>query len=190
MLPFRDDLGVLNVGLIYLLLSFVLGLGLGAGPAALAAVLSFVLFDFLLIPPYGTFTIARSDHVLALFVYLGVAITTAQLVARVRERTDIAIREQRRTRLLYDLNATLIGGVTLDSILNAIVTQVVGVYGSAGCRILLPDTDGRAHGPGPLSAGLIRCDRPPAPGAGAIRDGAWSAGRAGRQDVGCGCPMP
>ncbi len=142
MLPFRNDLGVLNVGLIYLLLSFVLGLGLGAGPAALAAVLSFILFDFLLIPPHGAFTIARSDHVLALFVYLGVAITTARLVSRVRERTETALREQRRTRLLYDLNATLIGGVTLDSILNAIVTQVVGVYGSAGCRILLPDSDG------------------------------------------------
>ena len=142
MLPFRDDLGILNVGLIYLLLSFVLGLGLGAGPAALAAVLSFVLFDLVLIPPYGTFTIARADHVLALFVYLGVAITAAQLVARVRERTDAAVREQQRTRLLYDLNATLIGGVTLDAILTAIVTQVVGIYGSAGCRILLPDTGG------------------------------------------------
>ena len=163
MLPFRGDLGVLNVGLIYLLVSFGLGLGLGAGPAAIAAILSFVLFDLLLIPPYNTFTVARSDHVLALFVYLGVAITTAQLVSRVRERTDVALREQRRTRLLYDLNATLIGGVTLDSTLNAIVTQVVGVYGSSGCRILLPDPNGvlvvRARFPRDLSDAIDRQHR-------------------------------
>jgi len=141
MLPIRESLGILNVGLIFLLLSFVLALGLGAGPAALAAVLSFVAYDFFLIPPYNTFTVANADHVLALFVYLGVAITTGQLVARVRERTDAAVREQHRARMLYELNAALVGGVTLDAILGTIVEQVVHVYGSAGCRILLPNGD-------------------------------------------------
>ena len=143
MLLFRGHLGVLNVTLIYLLLSFVLGLTLGSGPAALGAVLSFFAFEFFLIRPFNAVTIANADHFLALLVYLVIAITAGQLVARVRDRTATAIREQHRTRLLYDLNATLIGGVTLDAILNAIVTQVVGVYGSAGCRILLPDPDGQ-----------------------------------------------
>src|SRR4051794_9589595 len=45
MLPVRGALGVLNVLLIFLLLTFALAFTLGSGPATLAAVLSFLAFD-------------------------------------------------------------------------------------------------------------------------------------------------
>jgi two-component system sensor histidine kinase KdpD len=141
MLAFRDSLGVLNVALIYLLLCFALSLTVSAGPAVVAALISFLAFDFFFIPPYYTFSVARSDHVLALFVYLGVAIVTAQLVARVKSRTEVAERAQRRTLLLYELNAALIGDITLDAILTTIVERVVHIYGARACRILLPRED-------------------------------------------------
>lgn len=143
MLTVRETLGVLNVALIFLLLSFILALILGDRPAALAAVLSFLAFDFFFIPPIETFSVADGDHVLALFVYLGVAIITGQLVARVRARTEVAVREQRRTALLYELNAALIGDVTLDAILMSIGERVVHVYGAQRCRILLPEEGGQ-----------------------------------------------
>lgn len=139
MFGFRDELGVLNVLLLYLLLTLTLALLTGAGPAAVGAVLSFLTFDFVFIPPYYTLTVGRTDHVLALFVYLGVAVVTGVLVARVRARTEEALRAQRRTTLLYDLNAALVGDVTLDQILATIVECVVHVYGAAGSRLLLPD---------------------------------------------------
>lgn len=159
MVPLRSNLGLLNVSLIFLLVTFVLALAVGSGPAVLAAVLSFLSFNFFLIPPFHTFTIARRDHVLALFVYLGIAIVTGQLVARVRMRTEVAIREQRRTAMLYDLNAALIGNITLDDILATIVERVVQVYGVAQCRILLPDKDElrvRARFPPAISARVDR----------------------------------
>lgn len=143
MLPIRNHLGVLNVLLIYLLLCFVLALTAGSGPAAGAALLAFLAFDFFFIPPLHTFSVARSDHVLALFVFLGVAIVTGQLVARVQTRTEVALREQRRTSLLYELNAALIGDVTLAAILATIVERVVHIYGAASSRIALPDDAGR-----------------------------------------------
>lgn len=142
MLPFRDQLGVLNVLLFYLLLTFILALTLGLWPAVLSAVLGFLIFDFAFIPPYVTFTVASPDHVLALFVYLGVAIVTARLVSSVRARTEEALRESRRTAMLAELNAALIGDVTLDAILARIAERVVTVYGAAGCRVLVPDGDG------------------------------------------------
>ncbi len=142
MLAVRDHLGVLNVLLIYLLAVFVLALFTGATEAAAMAVVSFLLFDFLFIPPYYTLTIASSDHILTIFVYLGVAIVTARLVASVRSGADVAIREQQRTALLYDLNSALISDITIEEILNTIVRRVVDVYGAAGCRILLPSAAG------------------------------------------------
>ncbi len=159
MVALRPDLGLLNVGLIFLLVTFILALAVGSGPAVLAAVLSFLSFNFFLIPPLHTFTIARSEHVLALFVYLGVAIVTGQLVAHVRARTEVAIREQQRTALLYELNAALIGNITLDDILATIVERVVQVYGVAQCRILLPEAGElhvRARFPTSVSAILDR----------------------------------
>jgi two-component system sensor histidine kinase KdpD len=138
MFPFRDSLGVLNVTLIYLLLTLLLSLAVGAGPGVLAAVISFLAFDIFFIPPYHTFTVDQADHVLALFVYLGVAVVSANLVARVRSRSEEAERAQRRTTLLYELNAALIGDVTVEEVLTTIVERVVHIYGAHGCRILLP----------------------------------------------------
>ena len=143
MLTVRNGLGVLNISLIFLMLIFVLAAVLGSGAAVFSAVLSFLAFNFFLIPPFYTFSIDRPDHVLALFVYLSIAVVTGNLAARLRTRTEIALREQRRTNVLYDLNAALIGNITLDDILTTIVEQVVQVYGAAQCRILLPANDVR-----------------------------------------------
>jgi two-component system sensor histidine kinase KdpD len=142
MLPFRAQLGVLNVLLLYLLLTFSLALTVGLWPAVLSAVLGFLAFDVLFIPPYLTWSVADPDHVLALFVYLGVAIVTARLVSGMQARTEEALRESRRTALLAELNAALIREVTLDAILARIAERVVTVYGAQGCRVLVRGEDG------------------------------------------------
>lgn len=142
MLPFREQLGVLNVLLIFLLLTFAVALTRGLWPAALCAVLGFILFDILFIPPYLTLSVADEDHVLALFVYLGVAIVTARLISRVREQTKQATLESHRATKLAELNAALIGDATLSAILARIAESVVTVYGAAGCRVLTPDSTG------------------------------------------------
>lgn len=137
MFAFRAQLGVLNVLLFYLLLTFFLALTGGLWPAVLSAVLGFLAFDFFFIPPFHTFDVAAPDHVLALFVYLGVAVVTARLVSGMRERTEQALRESRRMALLAELNAALIGDVTLDAILARIAERIVTIYGAQGCRVLV-----------------------------------------------------
>jgi len=141
MFAFRAQLGVLNVLLLYLLLTFFLALTGGLWPAVLSAVLGFLAFDFFFIPPFHTLDVAAPDHVLALFVYLGVAVVTARLVSGMRERTEQALRESRRMALLAELNAALIGDVTLDAILARIAERIVTVYGAQGCRVLVRGED-------------------------------------------------
>lgn len=140
--PFREQLGVLNVLLIFLLLTFALALTRGLWPAVLCAVLGFVAFDVFFIPPYLTLSVADEDHVLALFVYLGIAIVTARLISRVREETTQAELESHRATMLAELNAALIGDVTLSAILARIAERVVTVYGAEGCRVLTPEATG------------------------------------------------
>jgi two-component system sensor histidine kinase KdpD len=160
LVPLRSHLSVLNTLILYLLLCLALALAVGPGPAALAAVLSFLAFNFFFVPPIHTLRVAHGDHLLALVAFLGVAVVTGQLVARIRTRTEMAIREQRRTALLYELNAALIGDVTLDAILATIVERVVRIYGAASCRILQPSSQGTlkvtAHFPPSASPALDR----------------------------------
>ena len=132
-------LDLLNVSLILLLVTFVLALILGSGPAVAAALLSFLTLNYFFIPPLQNLAVAQGNNVLALAVYLGIAIVTGQLVARVRIRSNAAIEDQRRTALLYELNAALISDITPDAILGTIVEQIVRVYRAAECRILLPE---------------------------------------------------
>lgn len=163
MFPLRERLGVLNIALLFLLLSFLLGLGLATRPAIVGALLSFLTFDFVFIPPYYTMTVAALDHVLALVIYLGAAVTSSLLVARVREQTRQIQREARRIVVLYDLNRALILGSNLDSLLQAITRSVVEIYGAQGSRMLtLSDDDmfiTRARWPRSLPETLGRDER-------------------------------
>lgn len=141
MFGFRSQLGLVNITFVFLLISLVLGLTVGPRPAALGAALAFVVFDYVFIPPYYSLTIANRDHVLGLIAFLAVALATAMLVGRVQQATEAAIRESRRTTLLYELNRRLVSDTTLEPLLKTIVRSVVDVYGSTSCRILLANAD-------------------------------------------------
>jgi two-component system sensor histidine kinase KdpD len=136
MIALRSHLGVVNIAMIYLLCVLLTALWAGRGPAVLSAVATFVLFDFFFLPPYHTFTITASDHVLALFVFLAVALVTSRLVARVRDRVVVAEQERARAQLLYQLNEGLVTGRSIGEILDTIAGHVVGVYGAHRASIL------------------------------------------------------
>src|SRR5215213_2416962 len=182
MFPFRAQLGVLNVLLLYLLLTFFLALSGGLWAALLSAVLGFLAFDF--IPPFRTLDIAAPDHVLALFVYLGVAVVTVHLVSGMRARTEQALHESRRMTLLAELNAALIGDVTLDAILARIAERIVTVYGAQGCRVLVRGGDEElrtaAFFPNQIGANVDRTGLSLAEWAVAHRTPAGRSGRGGR----------
>jgi len=101
--------------------------------------------------------------VLGLFVYLGVALISSLLVARLRATSEEAIQQSTRTTLLYDLNRSLVADVTLDQVLHSIVKSVVDVYGAAGSRIVVAEgkrgddqLDVRARWPSAMDTALDR----------------------------------
>ena len=137
--PFRSHLDTLNVALLYLIVVSALSLVASAGPSGVAAVAAFLCFNLFFIPPYYTFQVARPDHALALFVFLGTAILVTQLTGRAHARTEEALRHGRQTATLYDLSAALIGEIGLDATLAAVVKRVWRVFSLDGCAILLDE---------------------------------------------------
>lgn len=135
-----------NISLVYLLVVLALASRRGLYPAILASVVAFLSFDFFLVQPLYTFTIASVEEWLALFVFLATAIITGQLASALRERAEQARRREQEMRILYELVRDTNREEDLGRQLSIIARAVVAVFASWGvrdCAVLLPDTNGK-----------------------------------------------
>jgi len=135
-----------NISLLYLLVVLTLASTRGLYAAILASIVAFLSFDFFLVPPVYTFTIAKFDEWLALFVFLVTAIITGQLASALRKRAEQARRREHETRILYELVRATNSEEDLNRQLSIVARAVVDVFASWGvrdCEILLPDGKSR-----------------------------------------------
>src|SRR6266536_4569338 len=95
-----------NISLLYLLVILTLASTRGLYAAILASIIAFLSFDFFLVPPFYTFTIAKFDEWLSLFVFLVTAIITSQLASALRHRA-----EQARLREHFFFNVSATAGI-------------------------------------------------------------------------------
>ncbi|MEV6300654.1 DUF4118 domain-containing protein [Actinoplanes sp. NPDC051861] len=94
---------------ILLMLAAVVGVALAGGlwPALLAAVAGFLLLNWFFIPPYGRLTIAEGQNLLALAIFVVVAVAVSWVVDIAARRTRQAARASAEAQTL----ATVAGGV-------------------------------------------------------------------------------
>src|SRR5262245_3420153 len=118
--PVKEEIGLLNIGLVYLIVVVGATVLAGRNAGILASVLGFALFDYFLVPPYLTFVIADLLNILALFVFLGVPTLISALIAGAREEARQAERRAEDVSRLYELSQAIIGGQRLDEVLPAI----------------------------------------------------------------------
>jgi two-component system sensor histidine kinase KdpD len=135
-----------NISLAYLLIVLALASTRGLYAAVLAALVAFISFDFFLVPPLFTFTIAKPEEWIALFVFLTTAIITGQLASALHQRAEQASRQARETRILYELVRATNIEEKLERQLSVVVHAIVDVFSSWGvrdCEILLPNESGK-----------------------------------------------
>jgi two-component system sensor histidine kinase KdpD len=108
LLPFRDELQSITVGFGFLILVVVAASVGRFGPGIVASILGFIAFNFFFIPPYGTFRVDRAEHVVALFVFLGLSVLVSALLARAVERADAAEAREAELRTLQELSRDLV----------------------------------------------------------------------------------
>lgn len=135
-----------NISLVYLLVVLVLASTRGLYPAILSSVVAFLSFDFFLVQPFYTFTIARLEEWLALFIFLCTAMITGQLAAALRQRAEQARAREGETRILYELVRDTNNAEDLDHQLGVVAHAVVDVFAPRGvrdCLLLLPDNEGK-----------------------------------------------
>ncbi|HZR38514.1 MAG TPA: DUF4118 domain-containing protein [Ktedonobacteraceae bacterium] len=134
-----------NISIVYLLIILGLASTRGRYAALLAAIVAFISFDFFLVPPFYSFTIARWEEWLALFVFLVTALLTSQLAIVMRQSLEDARLREREARILYEVGRIINGVGQVEDQLESIVLAFVRVFSSWGvreCALLLPDSHG------------------------------------------------
>jgi two-component system sensor histidine kinase KdpD len=129
-----------NLSMVFLLAVLFTALQFGMWPAIYASALSFLTFNFFFIEPRYTLTIAEPHELLALSIFLIVAVTASALAGRVREQAQIAATRVRATRRLYEFTRRLSGLATLDAVAEGAASEINASLARA--TVVLLDQDG------------------------------------------------
>jgi two-component system sensor histidine kinase KdpD len=121
-LSLSDDLLIYLVG--------VVGVAVVGGfwPAVAAAVTASMLLNWFFTPPVHTFTIADPQNILALLLFVTVAVTVSSVVHLAARRAVQAARSREDAAALLALAQTVLGG---DDTPGAILTHLTGMRGGS-----------------------------------------------------------
>ncbi|UJW86403.1 ATP-binding protein [Devosia sp. SL43] len=130
-----------NLSMLYLAAVLLSAVIAGRFSALLAAILSFLAYNFFFIEPTGELTVAQPQEVLSLVIFIAVALAAGQLAARLREQVELARSQARQSQSLLDFSRKLSGAHGQDSVLDAIASHLHASLGRPAV-VLVPDDAG------------------------------------------------
>ncbi len=140
MLAFRGVLDKAHVALVYLLIVLISSAAGGRVLGLTLAGLSFLAFDVLFLPPYGTLIIANPLDWLVLIVFLITSIIAAHLLARAQDRTEDARARTAEVERLSVLGSEALNAVRAEDALSAIAEVVRSTLGVNQCDVYIRHT--------------------------------------------------
>lgn len=108
-----------NISLVFLAAVLLVAVRSSLWPALVCAVLSFLAYDFLFIPPHFSFAIQREEDVLTLLFFLLMAALTGNLAARQRRQLQVLREAQEETGALLELSRRLTAATDRQAVLAA-----------------------------------------------------------------------
>ncbi len=134
---FRGQLSLASDVLLFLLAVVVCAMIGGFVPAVAAAVVASLLLNFYLVPPYHTLSIARAENVLALLVFVAIAVLVSRVVDRAARRTLEAARSNAEAETLATLAGSLLRG---EQALPALMQRVRETFAVTSVSLLRRET--------------------------------------------------
>jgi two-component system sensor histidine kinase KdpD len=144
---FRNEDSITSDVLSYQLLVVVVALVGGIWPALFAAVLSGITLDFFFVDPLYTVTVDEPLHLLALVLYVVIAVLVSIVVDQAARRSRAARRSAAESELIAGVAGEVLRG---QDAFQAFVTRTREAFGLTGVRILVGErvlaTDGEPAG--------------------------------------------
>jgi len=140
--PLRYDVGILNAGLLFLLLTLLISARWGLVVGVLAALLTNLSLNFFFVEPLHTLTVQHPQNALGLAVFLGVSVVGGSLLSAARASAARARTREAETQVLLKLSRAMIGQTEPNAALSALCAQVVGALGAPGASVISRDQEG------------------------------------------------
>jgi two-component system sensor histidine kinase KdpD len=116
----QDYLDVPNPSALYLVAVVSTAITSGTWGSVIAALGSFLLYNFLYVEPRYTFTVAQPGELVNLLLLLFVGIVVGQLAALQRTRAEVAVAREREARAMFGVSRALATRVSTPTVLGAI----------------------------------------------------------------------
>lgn len=127
-----------NIVMVFLLGVVLVAVKLGRGPAALAAVLNVLVFDFFFVMPRFSFAVSDVQYLVTFVVMLVVGLLTGQLTAGLRFQARIAASREQRAQALFALSRDLSSTLLAEQVAELGQAAVQRSFGGE-VRVLLTD---------------------------------------------------
>lgn len=133
-------LDVRNIAIVFLMAVMATAATSGLWPALFASISGAAMFNFFFLEPLHTLTIRDAESVVAFVFFLGAAVLTSNLTARVHRQARVARQRARTTEDLYLFSKRLAVAGTLDDVLWVSVNHMATIL-RLNAVILLPEGD-------------------------------------------------
>ena len=133
--------GEANIAMVFLAGVAFVATRFGRGPAIFASITSVLLFDFLFVPPYGTFAVTDTEYLITFAVMLGIALLISTLTTRQRDQLQASQQQEQRTAKLFRMTRQLSELSGTDFLLQAAGQQLKEFFGGEAV-IYLREADG------------------------------------------------
>ncbi|MFD4511719.1 DUF4118 domain-containing protein [Streptomyces sp. NPDC058457] len=127
------EVGLANDMLLYLALTVAAALLGGLLPALTSAVVGSLLLNWFFTPPVHTLTIADPENIVAIVIFVGVAVSVASVVDLAARRTQQATRLRAESEILSFLAGSVLRGETS---LEALLERVRETFGMESVALL------------------------------------------------------
>jgi K+-sensing histidine kinase KdpD len=125
----RDTLGEATIALLYLVPVTWSAYRWGQLPGISAALTAALAFDFLFVPPFYTFSVARLESWLMLVIFLAIAVLVVG-------RIQASITKARDATFMYELSAVLGGARTQDAVAHILTRHIQRLFQASLVRVV------------------------------------------------------
>ena len=136
--PIKEEINIVNVALLFVLPILYAAIKGGKQTAIFAAVVAFMCFDFIFVPPYYTFRVGDLKYVFCLIVFLLLGIILGNTREKLRRQINYIARREKRISVLYELSWEIAEEEDAEKALQIIVDRMGSSF-EAEIMLLMPD---------------------------------------------------
>ena len=139
--PLSGWLELTNIVMLYLVGAVAVAMRFGRAPAAMAALMNVLAFDFFFVSPRLSFAVSDVQYIVTFAVMLGVGLLVGQLTAGLRFAAGVSISRERRAQSLFELTRELSAALETRQVIEIGTAAVQGYFWGRAVVMALDASD-------------------------------------------------